>query len=244
MTTRSTRSPRRRTVVALAVVLAVLVVFVVRLVDIQVVSAKEHVDDSLAMGIGATSELYGTRGSIVDTNGQTLAGSILQYDAELDPSNVGPITRKDAAGERVEVDWPTLAGEIGAITGQSAEDVQKIVSDALEANPDTQYAALTKGLSTEKYRALADLGIPFLYMKQHPARTYPDGAVAGNLVGFVGSDGTPLEGLEGSENSCLAATDGERTYQRGKDGVVIPGTEDVTPAVDGGTLTLTIDRDL
>ncbi|MDF2492583.1 MAG: cell division protein FtsI [Microbacterium sp.] len=223
MTTRATRSPRRRTVVALAVVLAVLVVFVVRLVDIQVVSADEHVDDSLAMGIGAKSELYGTRGSIVDTNGQN---------------------RTDASGERVEVDWPTLAGEIGAITGQSADEVQRIVSDALAANPDTQWAALTTGLSTEKYRALAELGIPFLYMKQHPARTYPDGAVAGNLVGFVGSDGTPLEGLEGSQDSCLAATDGERTYQRGKDGVVIPGTEVVTPAVDGGTLTLTIDRDL
>ncbi len=244
MTTRSTRSPRRRTVVALAVVLAVLVVFVVRLVDIQVVSAREHVDDSLAMGIGASTTLYGTRGSIVDTNGQTLAGSILQYDAELDPSNVGPITRTGADGEKVEVDWPTLAAQIGAITGQSAEDVQKIVADALEANPDSQYAELIKGLSTEKYRALADLGIPFLHMKQHPARTYPDGAVAGNLVGFVGADGQPLEGLERAQDSCLAATDGTRSYQRGKDGVVIPGTEQVAPAVDGGTLELTIDRDL
>jgi cell division protein FtsI (penicillin-binding protein 3) len=244
MTTRSTRSPRRRTVVALAVVLAVLVVFVVRLVDIQVVNAKEHVDDSLAMGIGAKTPLYGTRGSIVDTNGQTLAGSILQYDAQLDPSNVGPVTRKDATGAKVEVDWPTVAGEIGAITGQSAEDVQKVVSDALAVNPESQYAELTKGLSTEKYRALADLGIPFLTMSPHSARTYPDGAVAGNLVGFVGSDGTPLEGLEGSENSCLAATDGERIFQKGKDGVVIPGTEQLTPAVDGGTLSLTIDRDL
>ncbi|QEW00295.1 penicillin-binding protein 2 [Microbacterium caowuchunii] len=244
MTTRSTRSPRRRTVVALAVVLAVLLVFVVRLVDIQVVSAREHVDDSLAMGIGASTTLYGTRGSIVDTNGQTLAGSILQYDAELDPSNVGPITRTGADGEKVEVDWPTVAAQIGAITGQSAEDVQKIVADALEANPDSQYAELIKGLSTEKYRALADLGIPFLHMKQHPARTYPDGAVAGNLVGFVGADGQPLEGLESAQDSCLAATDGTRSYHRGKDGVVIPGTERLTPAVDGGTLELTIDRDL
>ncbi|MCC4907615.1 penicillin-binding protein 2 [Microbacterium sp. cx-59] len=244
MTTRSTRSPRRRTVVALAVVLAVLVVFVVRLVDIQVVNAREHVDDSLAMGIGASTTLYGTRGSIVDTNGQTLAGSILQYDAELDPSNVGPITRTDATGAKVEVDWPTLAAEIGAITGQTPEDVQKIVADALAVNPDSQYAELTKGLSTEKYRALADLEIPYLYMKQHPARTYPDGAVAGNLVGFVGSGGEPLEGLESSQNQCLTSTNGERIYQRGKDGVVIPGTEQITPAVDGGTLSLTIDRDL
>ena len=244
MTTRSTRSPRRRTVVALAVVLAVLGVFVARLVDIQVVSAREHVDDSLAMGIGANTTLYGTRGSIVDTNGQTLAGSILQYDAQLDPSTVGPVSRTGPDGTKVEVDWPTLSAEIGAITGQTPDAVQKVVTDAVAANPDSQYAELTKGLSTEKYRALADLGIPFLHMTQHPARTYPDGAVAGNLVGFVGSDDEPLEGLERSQQSCLAPTDGERSYQRGKDGVVIPGTEVETPAVDGGTLSLTIDRDL
>ena len=46
MTTRSTRSPRRRTVIALAVVLAVLAGFIVRLVDIQVVNADTHIADS------------------------------------------------------------------------------------------------------------------------------------------------------------------------------------------------------
>ncbi|MDQ1203796.1 penicillin-binding protein 2 [Microbacterium sp. SORGH_AS_0862] len=244
MTTRSTRTPRRRTVIALAVVLAVLVAFVVRLVDIQVVNAGEHIDDSLRIAMGGKTTLYGTRGSIVDENGNVLAGSILTYDAELDPSNVGPIERKDAAGDEVEVDWPTVAGEIAQITGQSAEDVQKIVADALAVNPKSQYASLKNGLSTEKYQQLLDLRIPYLTMRPHPARTYPDGAVAGNLVGFVGSDGKPLEGLESAQDSCLAPTEGERVFQRGKDGVIIPGTEQVTPAVDGGTLTLTIDRDL
>ncbi|MEV7694529.1 penicillin-binding protein 2 [Microbacterium sp. NPDC089189] len=244
MTTRSTRSPRRRTVVALAVVLAVLVVFIFRLVDIQVVNAREHIDDSLDIAMGGGNTLYGTRGSIVDTHGDTLAGSILQYDAQLDPSNVGPIERTDEAGVETEIEWPVIAGEIAAITGQTSEQVQQIVADALATNPSSQYALLTKGLSTEKYRALADLRLPYLTMTPHPARTYPDGAVAGNLVGFVGSDGEPLEGLESAQESCLAPTDGERSYQRGKDGVIIPGTETETPAVDGGTLGLTIDRDL
>ncbi|WP_460773409.1 peptidoglycan D,D-transpeptidase FtsI family protein [Microbacterium sp. GXF7504] len=244
MTTRSTRSPRRRTVVALAVVLAVLVVFTVRLIDIQVVNADDHVADSLSMGIGVTRETYGTRGSIVDVHGSTLAGSVLEYDAQLDPMLVGPVERTRPDGERETVEWPVLAGEIAAITGQSAEEIQQIVADALAANPDSRYARLVTGLSTEQYRALAALKLPFLAMYSHPARTYPDGAVAGNLIGFMGSDGEPLAGLELSENECLTATSGSVTYEQGVDGTIIPGTERETPAVDGGTLTLTIDRDL
>ncbi|MEN2741216.1 penicillin-binding protein 2 [Microbacterium sp. X-17] len=244
MTTRSTRSPRRRTVVALAIVLVIIVGFVARLVDIQVVNASDNVKQSLGLGLADSQTLAGTRGSIVDENGQPLASSVLTYDAQLDPLNVGPIPRSDGKGGTTQVSWDQLSGEMGAITGQSAQDIQAIVSQALADNPQSRFAYLKRGLSTEQYRALVALGAPFLTFTAQAARTYPDGAVAGNLVGFVGSDGTPLGGLEMSENSCLSSTDGQVAYQRGKDGVVIPGTEQETPAVNGGTLTLTINRDL
>ncbi len=244
MTTRSTRSPRRRTVIALAVVLAVLVGFVVRLVDIQVVSAREHIADSLALGFGAERKLYGARGAIVDATGATLAGSILRYDGVLDPKLAqNGVVRTDSDGQRVEVSWPEVAGQIAAITGQDAAEVTAIVTTALAENAENRFAYLKRGLSTEQYRALADLGIPFLTFDPHPARTYPDGAVAGNLVGFMGTDG-PLAGLEQVADDCLHAEDGVLRFERGKDGVIIPGTAVEEPAVDGGTLQLTIDRDL
>jgi len=244
MTTRSTRSPRRRTVIALAVVLAVLAGFIVRLVDIQIVNADDHIADSMQVALGASRTLYGTRGEIVDETGQTLAGSILLYDGVLDPKNVGPLTREDEDGKRVVVPWKDVAAEIALITGQTAEDVQKIVSEALAENADSQFAYLQRGLTTEQYRALVDIGAPFLTFDQHPARTYPDGAVAGNLVGFMSIDGDPLAGIEQSQNDCLLATDGSLSFEKGKDGVVIPGTEVQQPAVNGGTLQLTINRDL
>ncbi len=153
-------------------------------------------------------------------------------------------TVKDDKGETVMVPWTELAADIAGVTGQSAADVEKIVADALAADADSQYAVVKKSVSTEEYRTLAGLKLPFLSFPPHPSRIYPDGAVAGNLIGFVGSDGTPLEGLEGLQNSCLAAEDGSLTYQRGADGVIIPGTEVEKPAVDGGTLKLTIDSDL
>jgi cell division protein FtsI (penicillin-binding protein 3) len=245
MTTRSTRSPRRRTVVALAVVLVILVAFVVRLVDIQVVNAREHIDDSLALGFAGSQTLYGARGAITDENGETLAGSILLYDAQLDPMLAQDgVTRTDDEGERVEIAWPELAAQMAQITGQTAEEVEKIVSDSLAINPESRWAYLKQGITTEQRLALADLGAPFLSFVTHPARTYPDGAVGGNLVGFVGSDGEPLAGLEKAQDSCLASTDGVRRYQRGKEGVVLPGTQQDEPAIDGGTLQLTINRDL
>ena len=77
MTTRATRSPRRRTVVALAVVLAVLAGFVVRLVDIQVVNADDHRTNSL-VGSGYTSTVYAARGTIVDATGAILADNPVQ----------------------------------------------------------------------------------------------------------------------------------------------------------------------
>ncbi|WP_440583494.1 hypothetical protein, partial [Xanthomonas citri] len=61
MTTTTSRSPRRRTVVALAFVLIVIIAFVVRLVDIQVVNARDHVDDSLSMGLQNSRIEYASR---------------------------------------------------------------------------------------------------------------------------------------------------------------------------------------
>ncbi|WP_438353198.1 peptidoglycan D,D-transpeptidase FtsI family protein [Microbacterium sp. CJ88] len=244
MTTRATRSPRRRTVVALGVVLAVLSAFIVRLVDIQVVNADQHVQEASALSLGGASTLYGTRGAIVDQTGKPLADSILLYDAQLSPINVQNYTVRNDAGDRVSVPIADTAAKIAAVTGQTPDEVKKIVDDALAVNPNNQYALLKKSISTQMYRALADLNLPFLYFTQHPSRTYPDGAVGGNLVGYLNIDGQPLSGLEQSQQACLASTDGQQTFQRGKDGVMIPGTEVTKPAVDGGTLQLTINRDL
>lgn len=253
MTTRATRSPRRRTVVALAVVLAVLAAFVVRLVDIQVVNANSHIDDSREYATGTKVTLHGDRGDVVDTNGEILATSTMLYDVQIDPMlAIQGVSETDAAGKlvygddgkAVRVPWPELAAQIAEITGQEAAAVQQIVDDAVAADPKSRFAYIKRTVSTEEYRALAELGLPFLSFPQQPSRTYPDGAVAGNILGFVGSDGTPLEGLEALQNDCLAGSDGERIYQRGADGVIIPGTVVEDPAEDGGTLQLTLDTDL
>lgn len=243
MSTTSARSPRRRTVIALAVVLVVLVAFVVRLVDIQVVNASAHVTDSRERALSGSQKLYGTRGQIVDENGAVLATSALRYDAQLDPLLAQDGIKRKVDGVEQVTTWPELAAKIAGVTGQDPAEVEKIVTDAIAADPGSRFAYLKRGITTAEYRSLADLGIPYLTFLPTPSRTYPDGAVAGNLVGFLGTDG-PLAGFEQSQNSCLQDAPGLRTFERGADGVTIPGTDVEEPAVNGGTLQLTINRDL
>src|SRR5206468_11973915 len=89
------------------------------------------------------------------------------------------------------------------------------------------------------------LDIPWLYYREVGKRIYPSGAVAGNLVGFVGAQGQPQAGLEYSDAGCLAGTDGVTEYESALDGTAIPGTAVVEKAAKpGGTVRLTIDRDL
>ncbi len=244
MTTRATRGPRRRTVVALAVVLIVLTAFVIRLVDIQVVSADDHVSDSLEVGnLGSTTAIAGNRGSIVDADGTVLAASTLVYDAQLDPFLIDKLENDEK--NPPEVPWAEASEKIAAITGQNVDDVRALVSDALAKDPESRYAQLKRGLNTEQYLQLREIGVStYLYMAPRSVRVYPNGAVAGTMVGFLNGDGEGQYGVERMAGECLAPTDGSQTYRKGKDGVVIPGSETTTDAIDGGTVQLTLNSDL
>ncbi|MEP6479041.1 MAG: penicillin-binding protein 2 [Rhodoglobus sp.] len=225
------RSHGRRLAISVLMVFTIVVVFVVRLVDIQLVQADELNAQSYDK---RAQELitYGVRGDIVDTNGVVLADSVDRYDIEASPRialsalNL-PSTQKHIA-------------DIAAATGQDPTALMAL----LTKDPESDFLILAKGVTLEVYRAVRALDIPWAYYDLRPSRTYPNGAVAGNLVGFVGTDG-PQAGEELSGDSCLASNNGTATYEKGEDGVRIPGslvTE--TQAKNGGTLKLTIDRDL
>lgn len=223
---------RLRLTAAVLVVLAVCTVFVARLVDIQVVSAAT-LQAEAADKRGLTDTVYGTRGAILDANGAVLADSVERYRLTISPRVVLGL---DDFDNRV---LPVL-NQMAAIVGR---DPAQMLAD-IEAVPDADYLELATDLTLEQFTALSDLDASWDYYARIAGRSYPNGAIAGNLVGFIGTDG-PLAGLELSQNQCLEATDGEISYERSADGVRIPDTEVVTKAaVDGGDLTLTIDRDL
>lgn len=242
MTTRATRTPRRRTVVALAVILAILAAFVVRLVDIQVVKADEHVAQSLEF-IAHRTSIPGERGSVVDSDGSVLAESVLVYDAQLSPQVIRLLEEDDKNPPKLP--WAEASTRIAEIMGLDADELRAEVAAKLAEDPDSQYLPLVKGLSTEKYIELRELKVSsYLVMKPREVRVYPNGAVAGNLLGYLDGAGTAQAGVEKMDEKCLAPTDGEESYRTGKNNVVIPGSESRVDAVDGGTVQLTINSDL
>ncbi len=229
----SSRRLGRRIGFGIAIVLAIVGAFVVRLVDIQVVSAATYNTQAAAKRDGS-STVYSTRGSILDRNGNALATSVERYDFTISPK-VALDNEQKYPGTLL----PYLK-QIASVTGQDPNDLMAI----LEKDPTSDYAVLATGLDLDQYNQITAFKISGLYGVRVPGRVYPEGEVAGNLVGFLGTD-APLAGIEYSEDQCLAGTDGTVTYQRSRDGVPLPGTDVVEkPAVDGGTVQLTIDRDL
>lgn len=246
----SLRGNRLRRTVALAAVIIMSLVFLVKLVDVQVVSAAALNADAFekrAVPVTVPS----LRGDIVDRNGVVLATTDERYDVNLSPKNTtlnggvfwGPDIERGAG--TIEVTTTEAFEQIGEITGQSAAEIQKIVDDALEENPKSDFAIVKRSIDLDQLNKIKALKIPWLTFEYNHKRTYPNGAVAGNLIGFSGMDEVPQAGVEVSQTECLTGVDGMETYERSADGVALPGSVVVTrKAVNGGTIELTIDRDL
>ncbi|WP_224760722.1 penicillin-binding protein 2 [Salinibacterium sp. ZJ450] len=237
------RSSRVRASITLIAIFALVAVFMVRLVDIQVVRAEELNEQSEGKrSVGVTT--YASRGDILDSNGVALADSVMRYDVTASPQNMGDVIRKLEDNTRVTVPLLDVVKEIAETLGTDVAALQAAVQNQLATDPDANFMYIQKGITAEQMAAVRALKVPWLYYENRPSRTYPNGQVAGNVVGWIGTDG-PQAGLEFSENDCLEATNGSQTYERGMDGVQIPGsTVTSKQAIDGGTLQLTIDLDL
>jgi cell division protein FtsI (penicillin-binding protein 3) len=223
----------------MVVVLLVVVVFTGRLFQLQVLQAPV-LDKISERNQSLTVVTPGIRGSIVDDNGVVLAHSVDRFDVTVAPKDFLVGYNRVAGDNNTRVPYPTSIARIAKVTGASVTDL----TAAVTKNPKSLFATLVKNVNLATATKLKALKIPGVYFPEVPARSYPNGAIAGNLVGFVGTDG-PQAGVELAYNKCLASTPGKSTYQTGADGVRIPGsTVKQTDAVNGGTLQLTVDRDL
>ena len=230
-------NPARRLQLFAIAIVVIAILFIGRLVQVQIIQAADINKMSLSSR-SVTHTIPAIRGQILDSTGRVLARTVLKYDVNVAPINVKPLPRK-VNGATVEIPVNQLVAQIAGVLGMTPEEVSsKIVGTG-------QYANIKRGVDANAYDQLKKLNIDWLYFDAIPSRTYPSGALAGSLVGFLTSDGKPMGGIESLYNSCLAGTDGKETYEKGEDGIKIPDSVvTTTKAVNGRDVHLTINADL
>lgn len=229
--------------VGYAVILVMMLVAGAQLFVLQVTNAPK-LRAQAAGQLKVTDVSKAIRGSIVDRNNQQLAFTIESRALTFQPKRI----RQQLEDERKkDPDAPDPQTRL--------RDIAKEVATRLNNKPD--YATVLKKLQSDDnfvYLARAvDPAIASAISDKYPEvgserqdlRQYPGGSLAANIVGGIDWDGHGLLGLEDSMDSALSGTDGSITYDRGSDGVVIPGSyRNRHKAVNGSTVQLTIDNDI
>lgn len=217
------RPPLKRLVSLFCVMVLALAVIVVRLAVLQVSQAGAYQTKALDQRVH-TVAIPAARGLIVDRSGEALALSVDARDIYADPRYV-----TDPWGTAVQ-----LAPALGL-------DVRSV---AEQLTTDTTFVYVARQVDLDVANRIERMHLPGIGFLPVSKRYYPAGALASQLLGFVGVDGTGLAGLELEYQGLLAGTAGERTQEIGLHGEPIAGGVDVEqPPVPGSTVETTIDRD-
>jgi cell division protein FtsI (penicillin-binding protein 3) len=215
----------RRNRVGLILLVTLLVVVIGRLAVVQGVDGAAYASAASQDRL-RTYPLAAIRGEILDRDGRPFAYTGDASRVVADPTVVDDPARTALALTTV-LDLP-----VGELT-------EKLAAEG-------RYVVLATQVVPETADAVSALELPGIFLEDDPVRLYPAGAVGGQVVGFVGREGTGLAGIEQTYEDVLAGTPGTRRVEVGSGGFPIPsrGIDEAVPATDGSDVTLTLDQDL
>lgn len=209
--------------------LAVSGLFVIRLFYLQVIR-HDHYQQAALRGQLKQYEIPAERGEIVAHNGDTTAALVLnekRYLLYADPSFV-----KDASG--------------------AAAQIQKIIGgdqatyESLMKTEGSRYQILAKKLTREQNQQLLDLKLKGVGTQEQVYRTYPQGSLAAQLLGFVNDEGSGQYGIEQALNDELSGKPGQLKAITDAQGIPLAANREnvVIDPVPGKKLLLSVDLGL
>ncbi|MEI7683199.1 MAG: penicillin-binding protein 2 [Candidatus Saccharibacteria bacterium] len=171
-------------------------------------------------------EIPAERGVIEAHDGENVVPIVLNqklYTIFADPKYI----------KNASVDAQKVADSIGG----NAHDYEK----AMKA--DTRYSILAKKMSKEQKAKIDKLNLKGIGTRDAEYRTYPQGQLAAQILGFVNEDGQGKYGLEQALNSKLKGQPGELKAITDARGVPLVANKDniVKQPVSGKRTVLTID---
>lgn len=228
----------------------VMLVFVVRLLQVQAVDAS-------ALAAKAEAHRYqeytlsAERGEITDRSGIALAASVDAYDITADPKLFTPEESK------VQDAPEQAAALLAPLLGKEPADLAKKLR-----TPKSRYTLLARKQTPQVWNQIKDLkkvygqkskpseggnGVNLLggiLSEPSSKRVYPNGELAAGILGYVNAEGRGGGGLESMLDKELAGQEGKiRFAESGGRQVPTAGSRG-TPAVPGSDIELTIDRDI
>ncbi len=241
-------SPRPRLRMVALTLTLVMLVFVVRLLQVQAVDASAYAakaDENRYVAHTIAAE----RGGITDRNGVTLATSVDAEDITADPTM---FTR-----EQLKIgDGPEQAAALLApILGQDQDALARKLR-----TQNTRYVLLARRQTPQVWKQIKDLKATLakkaqtdrttvnvlagVFSEPSSKRVYPGGDLAAGILGWVNADGKGGGGIEQQLDKQLSGKPGKIRYAQsgGREVPTVGSTE--TPAVPGSDVELTIDRDI
>ena len=173
------------------------------------------------------------RGDIVDAKGTKLATSEKVYNVIIDAS---------VMNYRESYVEPTLQALEECFPQLDMEAVRKHVT----TNTDSQWYVALKRLPYEDISQFQTMqtdnsNIKGVWFQEEYKRTYPNGSLAADVVGFAGTDNVGHYGLEEYYNDILNGTNGREYGYLNEDSTL---ERTIKPAVDGYTIHSTIDANI
>lgn len=219
-------SSRTRAVFGLLIV--VFVVFMLRAFYLQVIKhsyyQKAALNDQLKQ-----YTIPAQRGMILAHMGATTVPIALNeklYTIYIDPTLV----------KSKDVDKVT--GSLSRYLGGNPSDYTNDVT-----RPNTRYVVIANKVSKDAKDGLFSQHYLSIGAEEHEYRTYPNGQLASQVLGFVNNDGVGSYGIEQALNGKLAGTDGRLKAVTDINGVPLAANGDnvLKDPIAGDSVTLTID---
>lgn len=223
-----------------AVITLVAVLIIIRLFGLMILQHGFYT--ALAAGAHEVyAQLFPERGSIWLQDSRT--GEEYPLALNRDVFVVYADTRKITSDQLAETAARTLAEVFGY---NEEEKLALYLRLNQRTDPYEPIEPLVEEAVVEKLRALDLPGIGFV---RRPHRAYPEGRLAAHIVGFLGKTEAGKEvgryGIEGYWQEELAGSGGFFAGEKSAAGRWIPlAGRSLTPAKDGASLLLTIDRTL
>ena len=212
----------KRLVVLLVIIAVAFAAVVVRLTDIQVLSARRYAVFGESQRITSVV-LPAERGAILDRNMAELAVSTRRSTIWADPAVVAdPVMAARALAPILEAD-------------------ERELEDTLRT--DSNFVYLARKVDDPVAEAVRRLDLAGIQFLDEPKRIVPSGTLAGPVLGEVGTDDEGLSGLELQFQKALTGRAGELIVERDPGGNdIAAGLRQLKPSARGESLVLTIDR--